>query len=261
MYRLQLEEFRKKRAEKAKKSISNNQPHGSDRGFDNEPLDNEHTRITDSRGAGTSDDVGGAVSELSRVDVKHDFNNPDLAQKSGFASSYDASASSTHSLHNNDNDASATSTVSGNNDGFDSSISISSHFKDKVLKGDEKPKLSEQFSDSYNPSEKTENDGALGSVGFRFNTSHSSPNFLSSAPSYSKISRLFSHDGADKSELEENKTKDLSVMNIGTSHAFPGNVSPENSLGPRLQEKSGFMYRWASGLTSSSDEGNFEFLF
>ncbi|XP_055813320.1 protein BLISTER-like isoform X2 [Solanum dulcamara] len=247
-----LEEFRKKRAEKVKKSISNKQPHGSDRGFDNQPLDNEHTRITDSRGAGTSDAVGGAVSELSRVDVKHDFKNPDLAQKSGFASSYDAS---THSLHNNDNDASATSTVSGNNDGFDSSISISSHFKDKVLKGDEKPKLSEQFSDSYNPSEKTENDGTLGSVGFRFNTSHSSPNFLSSAPSYSKISGLFSHDGADKSELEENKTKDLSLMNMGTSHAFPGNVSPENSLGPRLQEKSDHICPTTCSTNFSLEDG------
>ncbi|KAH0708280.1 hypothetical protein KY284_009707 [Solanum tuberosum] len=252
--RKKLEEFRKKKAEKAKKSTSNNQPHGSGGGFDNQPLDSEHTRITDSRGAGTSDAVGGAVSELSRVDVTHDFKNPDLAQKSGFASSYDANASSTHSLHNNDNDASATSTVSGNNHGFTSSISVSSHFRDKVLKGDEKPKLSEQFSDSYNPPEKTENDGALGSVGFGFNTSHSTPNFLSSFPSYSKFSGLFSEDGVAKSELEENKTKDLSVMNTSTSHAFPTNVSPEYSRGPHLQEKPGFMDRWASGLTSSSYE-------
>ncbi|XP_010314767.1 protein BLISTER-like [Solanum lycopersicum] len=249
-----LEEFRKKKAEKAKKSTSNNQPHGSGGGFDNQPSDSEHTRITDSRGAGTSDALDGAVSELSRVDVTHDFKNPDLAQKSGFASSYEANASPTHSLHNNDNDASATSTISGNNHGFTSSISTPSHFRDKVLKGDEKPKSSEQFSDSYNPPEKTENDGALGSIGFGFNTSHSTPNFLSSFPSYSKFSGLFSHDGVAKSEIEGKKTKDLSVMNSSTSHAFPANVSPENSRGPHLQEKPGFMDRWASGFTSSSYE-------
>ncbi|MCD9639194.1 hypothetical protein HAX54_023572 [Datura stramonium] len=244
-----LEEFRKKRAaERAKKSTSNNQPHGSDGCFENQPLENEHTRITDSRGAGTSDAVGGAVLELSRVDVKHDFKNLDIAQKSGFASSYDANSSSTHSLYNNDND--------GNNHRFDSSTSMSSHSGDKVFKGDENPKFSEQFSDSYNSSEKTENDGALGSVGFGFNTSHSTASFLSSAPSYSKISSLFTYDGLGKSILEEKNRKDVSVINTGISHAVPANVSPEYSLGPHLQEKPGYMDRWASGLTSSSYEDN-----
>lgn len=256
LYHLQLEEFRKKRAQKAKTSTSNNQSHSSDGGFENQPLDNGYARITDSRGAGTSDAVGGAVSEFSRVDVKHDFKNPDLAQKSGFASSYDANASYTHSLHNNDYDATATSTVGGNNRGFDSSISMPSHSGDEVLKGDEKPKLSEESSGSYNYS-KMENDGALGSVGFGSNTSHSMPNFLSSVPSYSKISGLFSHDSLDKSIQEENNIKDLSTMNTGISHAFPANDSPENSLGPHLQEKPGYMDRWASGLTSSSYEGTF----
>ncbi|XP_059278771.1 protein BLISTER-like [Lycium ferocissimum] len=235
-----LEEFRKQRAaERAKKSTSKNRAHSTDGGFENQPLENEHARITDSRGAGTSDAVDGTVLELSRVDVKHDFKNPDLVQKSGFASSYDANASSTHSLYNNDNDASATSTASGNNHGFDSSISVSSHSGDKVFKGDENRKLSEQFSDSYNSSEKTENGGALGSVGFGFNTSHSTANFLSSNPSYSKIAGLFTHDGLGKSVQEEDNRMDL---------------SPQNSVDPRLQEKPGYMNRWSSGLTSSSYE-------
>ncbi|KAM3199536.1 protein BLISTER [Capsicum annuum] len=252
-----LEEFRKKRATgKTKKTISNNQPQSSDGGFENHPLENEHARITDSRGAGTSNAVGGAVLELSRVDVKHDSKNLDLAQKSGFTSSYDANSSSTHSLYNNDNDASATSTVSGNNHGFDSSISVSSYSGDKVFKGDENPKLSEQFSDRYNSSEKMENDGALGSVGFGFNTSYSTDNFPSSAPSFSKISGLFTHDDLGKSIPEENNRKDLSVINTGTSLAVPSNISPEKFFGSRPQEKSGYMDRWASGLTSSSYEDN-----
>ncbi|KAJ8539705.1 hypothetical protein K7X08_013957 [Anisodus acutangulus] len=250
-----LEEFRKQRAaERAKKPTSKNRPHSTDGGFENQPLENEKARIIDSRGAGTSDAVGGAALDLPRVDVKHDFKNPDLAQKSGFASSYDANASSTHSLYNNDNDASATSTVSGNNHGFKSSISVSSHSGDKLFKGDENPKFPEQFSDSYNSSEKTDNDGALGSTGFGFNASHSTANFLSSNPSYSKFSGLFTHDGLGKSVQEENNRKDLSVINTGNSHAVPANVSPENSVDPRLQEKIGYTDRWASGLTSSSYE-------
>ncbi|OIS96341.1 PREDICTED: uncharacterized protein LOC109235647 [Nicotiana attenuata] len=250
-----LEEFRKQRAaQRAKKSTSNNQPHNSDGGFENQPLENEHTRITDSRGAGTSDAVGRAFLELSRSDVKHDFMNPDLAQNSSLASSYNANASSTHTLYNNDNDVSASSTVSGNNNGFDSSISVSSHSGDKVFKGDESPKLSKQFSNSYDSSEKTENYGALGSVGSGFNASHSTANFLSSAPSYNKISSQFTHDGLSKSISEDNNRKDLSVIDSGTSHSAPSNVSPENSLGPQLQEKPGYMDPWASGLTSSSYE-------
>ncbi|XP_009631442.1 protein BLISTER-like isoform X2 [Nicotiana tomentosiformis] len=250
-----LEEFRKQRAaQRAKKSTSNNQLHNPDGGSENQSSENEHARIIDSRRAGTSDAAGGAALELARVDVKHDFMNPDLSRKSGFASSYDANASFTHSLYNNDNDASTISSVSGNNNGFDSSISVSSHSGDEVFKGAESPKLSKQFSNSYDSSEKTENYGALGTVGFGFNGSHSTANFLSSAPSYNKISSQFTHDGLGKSIPEDNNRKDLSVIDTGTSHSAPANVSPENSLGPQLQEKPGYMDPWASGLTSSSYE-------
>ncbi|CAN4095677.1 unnamed protein product [Withania somnifera] len=252
-----LEEFRKKRAAgKTKKLTSNNQPHGSDGGSENQPLDNEHVSITDSRGAGTFDAVGGAVLELTRVDVQQDIKNLDLGQKSGFASSYDTNAITSHSLYNNDKKSDAPTTVSGNNHGFDSSTSVSSHFGGKVFKGDNNPKLSEQFSDSYNSSEKMDNDGALGSVGFGFSTSHSTPNSLSSVPSYNKISGLFNHDGPGKSVPEENNRKNFSVINTGTAHDVSANVSPENSLGPRLHDKPGYMDRWASGLTSLSYEDN-----
>ncbi|KAJ8547148.1 hypothetical protein K7X08_010734 [Anisodus acutangulus] len=247
-----LEEFRKKRAaEKAKKSTSNSQQLASDGGVDNQPSGNEHTRIKDSSGAGTSDAVGRTVLEPSEVHAKHDFAKPDLSQKSDLIFPNDASAGATPSLYKYDDDAVSNSAVKANNYEIGSSISALSHLEYKRSQSGENIKVSETVSDTYDNTEKRENDGALGSVPFRFVTNHPTATFPPSSLNNDRTSSHFTYDDMGKSISEENHAKDLSVTNDGTSHAFPANVSPSNSFGSH-EDKPSYTNRWASDMTSAS---------
>ncbi|KAJ8530692.1 hypothetical protein K7X08_023573 [Anisodus acutangulus] len=246
-----LEEFRKKRAaEKAKKATSNNQQLASDGGVDNQPSGNEHTRIKDSSGAGTSDAVGRTVLEPSEVHAKHDFAKPDYTQKSDFIFPNDASAGATPSLYKYD-DAVVNFAVKADNYEFGSSISALSHLEDKRSKSDENLKVSETVSDTYDNTEKRENDGALESVPFRFANNHSTATFPPSSLNNDRTSSHFTYDDMGKSISEESHTKDLSVTNDGTSHAFAANVSPSDSFISH-EDKPSYTDRWASDMTSGS---------
>lgn len=256
-YHLQLEEFRKKRAvEKAKKATPNSQQLASDGGVENQSSVNEHSRIKDSSGAGTSDAVGGSVLEPSEVHAKHDFAKPDITQKSDSIFCQDANAGATASLYKYNDDAVLTSAVRANSYDFGSSISALSHLEDKGSKSDENLKVSERVSDTYDSTEKRENDGALEGLPFGFTTNHSTAIFPSSSPNNDRISSQFTYDDLGKSISEENHAKDHSVTNDGTYHAFPENVSPSNSFGSH-QDKPSYTDRWSSGMSSSSYAGNF----
>lgn len=252
LYHLQLEEFRKKRAaEKAKKTTSNSQQLVSDGGVDNQHSGNEHTRIKDSSGAGTSDAIDRSVLEPSEVHAKHDFTKPELTQKSDLIFPNDASAGATPSLQNYDYDA----VVKANNYDFGSSISALSHLEDKGSRSDEKLNVSQTVSDTYDNTGKRENDRALESVPFGVATNHSTasfPPFLNN----DRTSSHFAYDEMGKSISEESHAKDISVTNDGTSHAFPANVSPSNPLGSH-EDKPRYTDRWASDMTSASYGGNF----
>ncbi|XP_070001723.1 protein BLISTER-like [Nicotiana sylvestris] len=254
-----LEEFRKKRAvEKAKKATPNSQQLASDGGVENQSSVNEHSRIKDSSGAGTSDAVGGSVLEPSEVHAKHDFAKPDITQKSDSIFCQDANAGATASLYKYNDDAVLTSAVRANSYDFGSSNSALSHLEDKGSKSDENLKVSERVSDTYDSTEKRENDGALEGLPFGFATSHSTAIFPSSPPNNDRISSQFTYDDLGKSISEENHAKDHSVTNDGTSHAFPANVSPSNSFGSPSnsfgshQDKPSYTDRWTSGMSSSS---------
>ncbi|XP_009624020.1 protein BLISTER-like [Nicotiana tomentosiformis] len=247
-----LEEFRKKRAaEKAKKSTPNSQQLASDGGVENQSSGNEHSRIKDSSGAGTSDTVDRSVLEPSEVHAKHDLAKPDITQKSDSIFRQDANAGATASLYKYNDDAVLTSAVRANSYDFGSSISALSHLEDKGSKSDENLKVSERVSDTYDSTEKRENDGALEGLPFGFTTNHSTAIFPSSSPNNDRISSQFTYDDLGKSISEENHAKDHSVTNDGTYHAFPENVSPSNSFGSH-QDKPSYTDRWTSGMSSSS---------
>ncbi|XP_075085512.1 protein BLISTER isoform X2 [Nicotiana tabacum] len=214
-----LEEFRKKRAaEKAKKSTPNSQQLASDGGVENQSSGNEHSRIKDSSGAGTSDTVDRSVLEPSEVHAKHDLAKPDITQKSDSIFRQDANAGATASLYKYNDDAVLTSAVRANSYDFGSSISALSHLEDKGSKSDENLKVSERVSDTYDSTEKRENDGALEGLPFGFTTNHSTAIFPSSSPNNDRISK---------------------------------NVSPSNSFGSH-QDKPSYTDRWTSGMSSSS---------
>ncbi|MCD9643607.1 hypothetical protein HAX54_031210 [Datura stramonium] len=243
-----LEEFRKKRAaDKAKKATSNSQQLASDGGVDNQHSGNEHTRIKDSSGAGTSDAVGRSILEPSKVHAKHDFSKPDLTQKSDLIFPNDASSGATPSLHNYDDDA----VVKADNYDFDSSISPLSHLEDKGSRSDENLEVSETVSDTYDNTGKRENDGGLENVPFRFAAKQTTATFPALSLNNDRTSSHFTYDDMGKSISEENHAKDLSVTNDGTSHAFPANVSPSNPFGSH-EDKPRYTDRWASDMTSAS---------
>ncbi|MCD7469617.1 hypothetical protein HAX54_008759 [Datura stramonium] len=174
----QLEEFRKKRAaDSVKKATSNSQQPPSDGGVDNQHSGNEHTRIKDSSGAGTSDAVGRSILEPSKVHAKHDFSKPDLTQKSDLIFPNDASSGATPSLHNYDDDA----VVKADNYDFDSSISPLSHLEDKGSRSDENLEVSETTTATF-PALSLNND---------------------------RTSSHFTYDDMGKSISEENHAKDL----------------------------------------------------
>ncbi|CAN4090992.1 unnamed protein product [Withania somnifera] len=243
-----LEEFRKKRAaEKTKKATSNSQQLASDGGVDNQPLGNEHTRIKDSSGAGTSDAVGRSVLEPSEVHAKHDFAKPDPTQKSDFIFPNDPSAGAMPTLHKHDDDA----VIKANNYDFGSSISVLSHLENKGSRSNENLKGFETASDTYDNTEKRENDGALGSVRFGFPANHSTTTFPPSPLNNDRTFSHFTYDDMGKSISEENYAKDISVTNDGTSHAFPVNISPSNPFSSH-EDKPRYTDRWASDMTSAS---------
>ncbi|XP_060181807.1 protein BLISTER isoform X3 [Lycium barbarum] len=209
-----LEEFRKKKAaERAKKATSNKQQLGSDGGIENQPSGNEHTRIKDSSGAGTSDAVGRSALEPSEIHAKHDFTKPDLTQKSDLIFPSDASAGATPSLYKYNYDAVSMSAVKANNYDFSSSISALSHLEDKGSKSDENLKVSETVSDTYDNTEKRKSDGALESVPVGSATNHSTAIFPPSSLNNDRTSSHFTYDDRVKSISEENHAKDLSVTN------------------------------------------------
>ncbi|XP_059289896.1 protein BLISTER isoform X1 [Lycium ferocissimum] len=247
-----LEEFRKKKAgERAKKATSNRQQLASDGGIENQPSGNEHTRIKDSSGAGTSDAVGRSVLEPSEIHAKHDFTKPDLTQKSDLIFPNDASAGATPSLYKYNYDAVSKSAVKANNYEFSSSSSELSHLEDKGSKSDENLKVSETVSYAYDNTEKRKSDGALESVPIGSATNHSTAIFPPSSLNNDRTSSHFTYDDPVKSISEENHAKDLSVTNDGTSHAFPANVSPSNSFISH-EDKPSYTDRWASDMTSAS---------
>ncbi|XP_060181808.1 protein BLISTER isoform X4 [Lycium barbarum] len=214
-----LEEFRKKKAaERAKKATSNKQQLGSDGGIENQPSGNEHTRIKDSSGAGTSDAVGRSALEPSEIHAKHDFTKPDLTQKSDLIFPSDASAGATPSLYKYNYDAVSMSAVKANNYDFSSSISALSHLEDKGSKSDENLKVSETVSDTYDNTEKRKSDGALESVPVGSATNHSTAIFPPSSLNNDRTSSHFTYDDRVKSISEENHAKDLSVTNDGSNN-------------------------------------------
>ncbi|XP_059289938.1 protein BLISTER isoform X2 [Lycium ferocissimum] len=255
-----LEEFRKKKAgERAKKATSNRQQLASDGGIENQPSGNEHTRIKDSSGAGTSDAVGRSVLEPSEIHAKHDFTKPDLTQKSDLIFPNDASAGATPSLYKYNYDAVSKSAVKANNYEFSSSSSELSHLEDKGSKSDENLKVSETVSYAYDNTEKRKSDGALESVPIGSATNHSTAIFPPSSLNNDRTSSHFTYDDPVKSISEENHAKDLSVTNDGTSHAFPANVSPSNSFISH-EDKPSYTDRWASDMTSASYGGSNNFV-
>ncbi|XP_059290007.1 protein BLISTER isoform X3 [Lycium ferocissimum] len=214
-----LEEFRKKKAgERAKKATSNRQQLASDGGIENQPSGNEHTRIKDSSGAGTSDAVGRSVLEPSEIHAKHDFTKPDLTQKSDLIFPNDASAGATPSLYKYNYDAVSKSAVKANNYEFSSSSSELSHLEDKGSKSDENLKVSETVSYAYDNTEKRKSDGALESVPIGSATNHSTAIFPPSSLNNDRTSSHFTYDDPVKSISEENHAKDLSVTNDGSNN-------------------------------------------
>ncbi|CAN4120668.1 unnamed protein product [Withania somnifera] len=231
-----LEEFRKKRAaEKAKKATSSSEQLASDGGVDNQHSGNEHSRIKDSCGA-----------EPSKVHAKHDFAKPDLTEKSDLILPNDASAVAMPGLHEYNDDAG----VKANNYDFGSSISALSRLENKGSRSDEYLKVLETVN-TYDSTEKRENDGALESVPFGYPTNHSTATFPPSSLNSDRTSSHFTYDVIGKSISEENHAKDLAVTNDGTSHAFPANVSPSNPFGSH-EDKARYTDRWASDMTSAS---------
>ncbi|KAA8548914.1 hypothetical protein F0562_000598 [Nyssa sinensis] len=85
-----LEEFRKKKAaERAKKTASSTQLHAVDVGLhEKQPLENEHVRLRDSDGAGTSDGIHGAVPEPSGVASENGNRAIEFVQNKELGSSY-----------------------------------------------------------------------------------------------------------------------------------------------------------------------------
>lgn len=246
-----LEEFRKKKAaEEAKRAASRSQPHVVDVSpYEKQPLETKHVRHTDSDGAGTSSEAGGATTE-SDVAVNNIEKKTDVFDQNSEQGSINNSLAGRPSV----NDYNAFSA--------DAVQNLQTHANDQEIRRYDALDFAGQTNFNHNQQIKESNDdfgistGAQGRFPFEITSDKSV--FLRSpvVRDLDSSSSQSSHSGLEEARSKNNSyLKDFTVSNPGTSHVVATNVSPENSGRSLMQNKSDHSATLPNGPVSSFFEG------
>ncbi|XP_059652542.1 protein BLISTER-like [Cornus florida] len=243
-----LEEFRKKKkaAERAKKAASTSQLHTADADLhEKQPLETENVRLTDSEGAGTSDQSGGAVVGLSGVAMNNDDKAIDLVQNNEIGSLYGKHANPP---------------LSANYRNSFLAQSVQKHGNDQDSNRYNGSKPAEPVNVNYSPQIKEKSDdfgnysrasGGLSVSTDQYISLH--PQAVRDIDSNSSQSSRYALEEA-QSKDNDSHLKNFSVTNPSISHVLAANISPENSDSNLLQNKSAYTSPLPSPWMSSSYE-------
>uniref|UniRef100_A0A5B7B7R9 BLISTER n=1 Tax=Davidia involucrata TaxID=16924 RepID=A0A5B7B7R9_DAVIN len=244
-----LEEFRKKKAaDRAKKVASTSQLHAADVGLHAKlPLENEHVRLTDSDGAGTSDGVGRSVTEPSGVASKNDNRSIEFVQNKEPGSSYGTHADPPLSTNYNNSFSSETMHKQAKDQEFNRYNASESAGPVNVNNGPQNKEKNDEF-DIYSR--------ASGRLPYGIATDQSIAVWPQALRDIDSNSSQSSNYGLEDAQSKDNDghMKDFTVINPGTSPVLAANVSSENSGSILLQNKFGYTSPLASTPASSSYE-------